>query len=78
MVANTILFGCDKNLKRLAKSIFVSNSKETADLKMIHNESNVLRIYVSFYMQNKNPRGFKLLHALNRNGQLNKASYERF
>ena len=67
--------GIPKNLRRQAKSIFVWYPKERADLKMIHDESNVLTddelVVVSDFLRNSNhariyirneyPRGFKLL-----------------
>ena len=67
--------GIPKNLRRQAKSIFVWYPKERADLKMIHDENNVLTddelVVVSDFLRNSNhariyirneyPRGFKLL-----------------
>ena len=67
--------GIPKNLRRQAKSIFVWYPKERADLKMIHDENNVLTddelVVVSDFLRNSNhariyirneyPRRFKLL-----------------
>ena len=64
-----------KNLRRLVKAIFVWYLKERADLKMIHNEKNVLtddelvvvrdflkRLkYVCLYIRNEHPRKFKIV-----------------
>ena len=63
-----------KNLRRQAKAIFVWYPKERADLKMIHDENNVLTDdelvvrdflkklkHVCLYIRNEHPRGFKVL-----------------
>ena len=61
-----------KNLRRQAKAIFVWYPKEKADLKMIHDENNVLtddelvvvRYFLKtskhacLYIRNEHPRGF--------------------
>ena len=65
-----------KNLRRQAKAIFVWYPKERADLKMIHDENNVLTDdelvvvtdflkklkHACLYIRNKHPRGFKPLN----------------
>ena len=65
-----------KNLRRQVKDLFVWYSKEMADLKMIHDENDVLtddelvvvrdRLrkskHACLYIQDENPRGFKLLN----------------
>ena len=63
-----------RNLRRQAKAIFVWYPKERADLKMIHDENNVLTDdelvvrdflkklkHVCLYIRNEHPRGFKVL-----------------
>ena len=64
-----------KNLRRQAKAIFVWYPKERADLKMIHDENNVLTDdelvvvrdflkklkHACLYIRNEHPRGFKVL-----------------
>ena len=71
MAADTALF-CQKKLRRQAKAIFVSYSKDKVNLKMIHDESNVLaddELVVArgqlkklkheyLYIQNENRCGF--------------------
>ena len=42
MAADTVLFCQTKKFRRLAQAIFVWYPKERADLKMIHDENNVL------------------------------------
>ena len=42
MVADTVLFCIPKNLRRQVKAIFVWYPKERADLKMIHDENDML------------------------------------
>ena len=66
-----------KNLRRQAKAIFVLYPKERADLKMIHDENDVLTDddelvivrnllkeskHACLYIQNKHPREFKVLN----------------
>lgn len=65
-----------KNLRRQAKAIFVWYPKEGADLKMIHNENNVLTNdeliivryfskaskHAYFYIRNENSCGFKVMN----------------
>ena len=65
-----------KNLRRQAKAIFVWYPKERADLKMIHNENDVLTDdelvvvkgilrksrHACLYIRNEFPRGFRLLN----------------
>ena len=65
-----------KNLRREAKSILVWYPKERGDLKMIHNEKDVLAgdelvvakdflkksRHACLYIQNEFPRGFRLLN----------------
>ena len=65
-----------KNLRRQAKAIFVWYPKEREDLKMIHDENDVLTDdelvvarnflkksnYACLYIRNEFPRGFKLLN----------------
>ena len=65
-----------KNLRRQAKAIFVWYSKERGDLKMIHDENDVLTDdelvvarnflkkskHACLYIQNEYPRGFRLLN----------------
>ena len=67
-----------KNLRRQAKVSFVWYPKEKADLKMIHDENDVLRIdelvvarnilkksrHACLYIRNEFPRGFKLLNQI--------------
>ena len=67
--------GIQKNLQRPAKAIFVWYPKERADLKMIHDENNVLTDdelvvvrdflkklkHACLYIRNEHPRGFKVL-----------------
>ena len=64
-----------KNLRRQAKTIFVWYPKERADLKMIHDENDVLTNdelvvvrdllkklkYACLYIRNEHPRKFKML-----------------
>ena len=64
-----------KNLRRQAKAIFVWYPKERADLKMIHDENNVLTDdelvivrdflrtskHACLYIRNEHPRGFNVL-----------------
>ena len=64
-----------KNLRRQAKAIFVWYPKERADLKMIHDENNVLTDdelvivrgllkkskHACLYIRNAHPRGFNVL-----------------
>ena len=78
MVANTVLFCHAKNLRRQAKTIFFWYPKERRNLKMIHDENNVvmddeLVIVRDFlktskdaclYIRNEHPRGFKVLNHL--------------
>ena len=68
--------GIPKNLQRQAKAIFVWYLKERTDLKMIHDENNVLTDdelivardffkklkHVCLYIRNGHPRGFKVLN----------------
>ena len=42
MVADTVLFCHTKNLRRQAKVVFVWYPKEREDLKVIHDENDVL------------------------------------
>ena len=42
MVADTVVFCIPKNLRRQAKAIFVWYPKEKGNLKMIHDENDVL------------------------------------
>ena len=42
MVADTVVFCIPKNLRRQAKAIFVWYPKERRDLKMVHDENDVL------------------------------------
>ena len=42
MAIDPVLFCHNKNLRRQAKAIFVWCPKERADLKIIHDENNVL------------------------------------
>ena len=65
-----------KNLRRQAKTIFVWYLKERADLKMMHDENDVLTDdelvvarsflkkskHACLYIQNEYPRGFRLLN----------------
>ena len=65
-----------KNLRRQAKAIFVWYPKERADLKMIHDENNVLTDdelvivrdflrmskHACLYIQNEHSRGFNVLN----------------
>ena len=65
-----------KNLRRQAKAIFVWYPKQRGDLKTIHDENDVLTDdklvvarnffeklkYACLYVQNKFPRGFRLLN----------------
>ena len=65
-----------KNLRRQAKAIFVWYPKERADLKMIHDENNVLTDdelvivrdflrmskHACLYIQNGHSRGFNVLN----------------
>ena len=65
-----------KNLRRQAKAIFVWYPKERGDLKVIHEENDVLTDnelivakkclkkskYGCLYIRNEYPRGFKLLN----------------
>ena len=65
-----------KNLRRLAKAIFVWYPKERADLKAIHEENDLLADnelvvargilresrYGCLYIRNQYPRGFRLLN----------------
>ena len=65
-----------KNLRRQAKAIFVWYPKERADLKMIHDENDVLTDdklvivrgilrkskHACLYIRNEFPRGFRLLN----------------
>ena len=65
-----------KNLRRQAKAIFVWYPKERADLKMIHDQNNLLTDddlvvvrdflrkskHACLYIRNEHPRGFKLLN----------------
>ena len=65
-----------KNLRRQAKAIFVWYPKERGDLKMIHDENDVLTYdelvvarnyfkkskHACLYIRNEFPRGFKLLN----------------
>ena len=65
-----------KNLRRQAKAIFVWYPKERADLKMIHDENNVLTNdelvivrdflrtskHACLYIQNEHPHGFNVLN----------------
>ena len=73
MVANTVLFCHAKKLRRQAKAIFFWYPKERGDLKMIHDENNVvmdeLVIVRDFlktskdaclYIRNEHPCGFKV------------------
>ena len=67
--------GIPKNLRRQTKAIFVWYPKERADLKMIHDENNVLTDdelvvirdflkkskHVCLYIRNEHPGGFKVL-----------------
>ena len=67
--------GIPKNLRRQAKAIFVLYPKERSDLKMIHDENNVLTNdelvvlrdffkklkHACLYIRNEHPRGFKVL-----------------
>ena len=67
--------GIPKNLRRQAKAIFVWYPKERADLKMIHDENNVLTVdelvvardflkklkHACLYIRNEHPHGFKVL-----------------
>ena len=64
-----------KNLRKNAKSIIIWYPKERGDLKMIHDENNVLTDdglfivreflkkskHTCLYMRNKHPHGFKVL-----------------
>ena len=60
-----------KNLRRQAKAIFVWYPKERADLKMIHDENNVLTddelvvvrdfLRTSKHVRNEHPCGFNVL-----------------
>ena len=68
--------GIPKKLREQAKAIFVWHPKARIDLKMIHNENDVLTDdelvvirdffkkskYACLYIQNEFPRGFKLLN----------------
>ena len=65
-----------KNLRRQAKAIFVWYPKERGDLKLIHDENDVLTYdelvaarnyfkkskHACLYIRNEFPRGFKLLN----------------
>ena len=65
-----------KNLRRQAKAIFVWYPKERGELKMIHDENNVLTDdelvivrdflkmskHACLYIRNKHLRGFKVLN----------------
>ena len=65
-----------KNLRRQAKAIFVWYPKERADLKIIHDENNVLTNdklvvvrdflrtskHACLYIQNEHPHGFNVLN----------------
>ena len=67
--------GIPKNLRRQAKAIFVWHPKERRDLKMMHDENNVLTDdqlvvirnflrnskHACLYIRNEHPCGFKLL-----------------
>ena len=67
--------GIPKNLRRQAKAIFVWYPKERTDLKMIHDENNVLTVdelvvvrdflkklkRACLYIRNEHPRGLKVL-----------------
>ena len=71
----TILFSHTKNLRRQAKIIFVWYLKERTDLKMIHDENNVLTDdelvivrgmlkeskHACLYKRNEHSRKFKIL-----------------
>ena len=76
MVADTVLFCHTKNLRRQAKVVFVWYPKEREDLKVIHDENDVLTDdelvvvrgllrkskHAFLYIQNEYPRGFRLLN----------------
>ena len=76
MAVNLILHCHTKNLRRQAKATFVWYPKERADLKMIHDENDVLTDdelvvvrgilrkskHACLYTQNEFPRGFKILN----------------
>ena len=71
--------GIPKKLREQAKAIFVWYPKARIDLKMIHDENDVLtddelvvardflksKIYACLYIQNEFPRGFRMLNNIN-------------
>ena len=75
MVDDTVIFCHTKKLRRQAKAIIVWYLKERADLKMIHDENNVLTddelIVVRYflrklkhaylYIRNEHPHKFKIV-----------------
>ena len=75
MVADTSYPTIPKNLRRQAKAIFFWYPKERGDLKMIHDEKNVLTDdelvinrdflrtskHAYLYVRNEHPRGFNVL-----------------
>ena len=75
MVADTVLFCHTKNVRRQAKAMFVWYPKKRADLKMIHDEKNVLMDdelmvvrdflrkskHTCLYIRNEHPCKFKVL-----------------
>ena len=76
MVANAVVFCYTKKFEKKAKAVFVWYPKEREDLKMIHDENNVLTDdelvvarnflkksnHACLYIRNEYPRGFKLLN----------------
>ena len=76
MVANTLLFCYTKKFKKTAKAIFVWYPKERGDLKMIHDENDVLKDdklvvvrdllkkskHACPYLCNEFPSGFRILN----------------
>ena len=71
--------GIPKKLREQAKAIFVWYPKARIDLKIIHDENDVLtddelviardflksKIYACLYIQNEFPRGFRMLNNIN-------------